>query len=122
VVSVLGRGPETAVCYLGVAACATYVPLNPDFGEAELARYLRQLRPAAVIVPEGRHRTVRACASELGIRVIDLASRISDPAGAFSLVQHQGPGSTSCIPDWNGADDYSLILLTSGSTRPRILR
>ena len=35
VVSVLPRGPEAAVCYLGVAACATYVPLNPDFSAAE---------------------------------------------------------------------------------------
>src|SRR5215210_4371284 len=51
VASALPRGPETAVCYLGVASCAIYVPLNPDYTEPEFSAYLGKLRPKALILP-----------------------------------------------------------------------
>jgi acyl-CoA synthetase (AMP-forming)/AMP-acid ligase II/thioesterase domain-containing protein/acyl carrier protein len=116
VASVLRRGPETAVCYLGVASCATYVPLNPDFSESEFTSYLTQLRPAALIVPEGHGRAARACASALGIRVVDLVARMSDPAGTFSLVSRDARDVPRRIGGWNADDDIALVLLTSGST------
>src|SRR5690349_949721 len=33
VVAALPHGAETAVCYFGVASCATYAPLNPEYTE-----------------------------------------------------------------------------------------
>ena len=54
VVVVLPHGPEMAVCYLGVVACATFVPLNPDYTEAEFARYLGRLNAKALVVQQGR--------------------------------------------------------------------
>src|SRR5262245_41020094 len=51
VASVLRHGPEAAVCYFGVSACATYAPLNPDYTQEEFSRYLARIRPRAVIVP-----------------------------------------------------------------------
>ena len=69
VVVVLPRGPEMALCYLGVATCATFVPLNPQCTEDEFRSYLSRLRPTAVIVCEGHNRTVRSVASMLGIEI-----------------------------------------------------
>ena len=116
VVSVLPRSSETAVCYLGVASCATYVPLNPAFSDAEFTAHLTKLRPRAVIVPERSFDGVRNCATALGIGVIDLVSRITDRAGTFSLVRQGDPSAPPREPEWNAADDYALVLLTSGST------
>jgi len=116
VVSVLPRGPETALCYLGVASCATYAPLNPAFSDAEFTAHLSKLRPSAVIVPEGSFNGVRDCATALGIGVIDLVSRITDRAGTFSLVRQDGSPVPPRTAEWNTADDYALVLLTSGST------
>ena len=53
VAMVLPRGPETAVCSVAVAACATCVPLNPDYTETELEQYLGKLAPRAIIVGQG---------------------------------------------------------------------
>ena len=116
VASVLRRGPETAVCHLGVSMCAMCMPMDPDFSEAEFTRYLTQLRPAAMIVAEGHSRAARACATALGIRVIDLVSRSSDPAGTFSLVSPEGLDGPRRVGQWNTAEDMALVLLTSGST------
>jgi acyl-CoA synthetase (AMP-forming)/AMP-acid ligase II len=80
VVVVLPRGPEMALCYLGVAACATFVPLNPQCTEDEFHRYLSRLRPTAVIVCEGHDRTVRSVSSRLGIEIIELTSIAAGPA------------------------------------------
>ncbi len=116
VASLLRRSPETAVCYLGVTACATYVPLNPDFTEAEITRYLTQLCPAALILPEGHGHVARGCASALRIRVIELVSRVSDPAGTFSLQSVGSVESPQSVCGWNTEEDIALVLLTSGST------
>jgi acyl-CoA synthetase (AMP-forming)/AMP-acid ligase II/thioesterase domain-containing protein len=118
VVSVLPKSPELAICYLGVAACAIYVPLNPDYTEAEFAAYLTKLRPKAVILPEGGGRTARRCAESLGLSIIDLVTETTRPAGSFRMLLPGGPPGR---PDpktagWNGPDDLALVLLTSGST------
>jgi acyl-CoA synthetase (AMP-forming)/AMP-acid ligase II/thioesterase domain-containing protein len=118
VVAVLPRGPETATCYLGVAACAIYVPLNPDFTESEFTAHLTKLRPKAVILPAGGSGTARRCAETLGLPTIDLVAETTKPAGWFRLESTGGPLAKpdATTPAWNGADDIALVLLTSGST------
>ena len=39
----LPASADTAVCFFAVAACATYVPLNPEYTEDEFDRYLVRL-------------------------------------------------------------------------------
>jgi acyl-CoA synthetase (AMP-forming)/AMP-acid ligase II/thioesterase domain-containing protein/acyl carrier protein len=118
VVSVLPRGPETAACYLGVAACSIYVPLNPDYKESEFTAHLTKLRPKAVILPDGGGGAARRCAETLGLPIIDLVAETTKPAGWFRLVLAGGPlgEPDSKTPSWNEADDVALVLLTSGST------
>jgi len=118
VVSILPRGPETAICYLGVAACAIYVPLNPDFTESEFTAHLTRLRPKAVILPHGGGDVARRCAERLELAVVDLVAETTRPAGWFHL---EPTGRPIAAPDsktlaWNGEDDVALVLLTSGST------
>jgi acyl-CoA synthetase (AMP-forming)/AMP-acid ligase II len=50
---VLPNGPEMAVAFLGVAACATSAPLNPAFRAAEFDFFFSDLQPKALIVQSG---------------------------------------------------------------------
>jgi acyl-CoA synthetase (AMP-forming)/AMP-acid ligase II/thioesterase domain-containing protein/acyl carrier protein len=121
VASALPRGPETAVCYLGVASCAIYAPLNPDYTEAEFRAYLAKLRPKALIVPEGSEGAARSSANALAIPVIELAAEPAKPAGSFSLLS-PAAARASVTPQWNSAEDLALILLTSGtSSKPKLV-
>jgi acyl-CoA synthetase (AMP-forming)/AMP-acid ligase II/thioesterase domain-containing protein/acyl carrier protein len=111
---VVPRGPEMAVCYLGVAACATSVPLNPDYSEDEFHRYLQRLGPKCVIVRQEYGDGVRRAAAKLGISVVELIPRESGTAGLFGL---EGEASERpAAPEWAGEEDVALILLTSGTT------
>ena len=114
VAGVLPRGPETAVCFLGVASCATYVALNPRYTAAEFARYLTRIRPKALILPSGEASAARDCAVQLAIPVVELEIDAAKPAGTFSLRVH-GCGA-AIEPRWNTANDVALVLLTSGTT------
>jgi oxalate---CoA ligase len=114
VASVLPRGPETALCFLGLSSCAVYVPLNPEYTEAEFAKYLTELRPKALLVSEGAGGAAVACASTLAIPVIELVVEPAQPIGSFSLVSPMR--GEPAVPGWNGAEDVALILLTSGTS------
>src|SRR5262245_57266155 len=46
-----GRGPETAVAFLGVASCAVCVPFNATAPVAELERGLSETTAKALLVP-----------------------------------------------------------------------
>src|SRR4029077_6374564 len=107
-------GADTAVCFFAVAACATYVRLNPNYTEDEFDRYLVRLRPKAVIAPAGAGASVRNSARRLQIRIIELVSSPTAPAGVFEL---QCDVATDCTePRWARSEDLALILLTSGMT------
>jgi len=113
VASVLPRGADTAVCFLGVASCAIHVPLNPAYSEAEFTRYLAKLRPAALIV--GPHDSAaRRSAVALGIPIVDLIADDRMPPGAFELRHRRARAPVE--PTWNASDDVALVLLTSGTT------
>ena len=111
---ILPRGPETAVCSVAVAACATCVPLNPDYTAAELERYLGKLAPRAVIIGNDQGETPRRVAAGLGIRAIDLVTAGDGPAGAFRLRGEAAPRPAA--RPWASPDDTAFILLTSGTT------
>ena len=113
VASVLPRGPETAVCFLGVASVATYVPFNPDYSEAEFTRYLTHLRPKTIIVEANAGTASRRSAAALGIPVTDLVID-GDTAGEFTL--RFAAGRRPVAPAWKASDGPGLILLTSGTT------
>jgi acyl-CoA synthetase (AMP-forming)/AMP-acid ligase II/thioesterase domain-containing protein/acyl carrier protein len=115
VASALPRGPETALCSLGVASCAVYAPLNPDYTEAEFAAYLGRLRPQAIIVPQALGSAARASAQALGIAVLELCPEEAGAAGSFSLRAPQAR-LPSVTPHWSSSEDLALVLLTSGTT------
>lgn len=113
VVVVLPKGPEMAVCYLGITACAIFVPLNPEFTEEEFVRYMSRLRPKALIVPINAGRLARRAASGLKINTLDLQVDQTASAGTFTLT---GGDATCARPGWNEMNDIDLILHTSGTT------
>lgn len=121
VASALPRGADTAMCFLGVASCATYAPLNPDYTEAEFAKYLARLRPQAMIVPEGSHGAAATCASMLGIAIFELRIGSAGPVGTLSLIPRAGGHRRPVTPSWNTADDIALVLLTSGTTEQKFV-
>jgi len=118
---VLPAGAEMASAFLGTAAHCCAAPLNPAFGEEELAFSLSDLGASAIILPERENGVARAVAAKLGIAVLDLAANATDPAGAVSVVQ----GSAKVLSELTeppGPDDVALVLHTSGTTaRPKIV-
>jgi acyl-CoA synthetase (AMP-forming)/AMP-acid ligase II len=67
-IAVLGaRGPETAVALLGIACCATCVPLNSAAPVAELQRGLIETGAKALLVPTSVPGEVEELARRLGI-------------------------------------------------------
>lgn len=111
---VVPRGPEMALCFLGVAACATFLPLNPSFARTEFAEHFSRLQPSRLIVSKEGGEAARISASELGIEIIELNSDPAGVAGSFTLTARSGLAPVA--PRWNSGDDFALILMTSGST------
>ena len=120
VVAALPNGPETAVCFFGVAACATFVPLNPEYTEDEFSRYLARLRPRAIIVRSGSGDAIKNAATRSKIPVLELNAVEGRASGVFEL---EGDEIGACRdPEWGSAEDVALILLTSGTTaRPKLV-
>lgn len=120
VVAVLPNGPETAVCYLAVAQCATFAPLNPALKQSELEVYLKRLNPRVVIVPKQGGAEIRSACANLGLPILELSYDPALTVGHFTL---EGDKVGDCgRPGWNRADDIVLILPTSGTTqRPKLV-
>lgn len=114
VAAVLPNGPETALCLLGVAACAVYSALDPSLTEAEITRYLKRVKPKAMILPGGTFDHARRAAHRLGIRVLDLLANTDQPAGSLTL---HATGSGTCEKSgWGSEADIALLIATSGTT------
>jgi acyl-CoA synthetase (AMP-forming)/AMP-acid ligase II len=79
----LPEGPEMAVAVLALTACATCVPLNPALDEASYRIALERLSIDALIVGEDDSPAARAAAT-LGIPILLVRWRKSDPAGVFT--------------------------------------
>jgi acyl-CoA synthetase (AMP-forming)/AMP-acid ligase II len=113
---VLPNGPEAAIAFLAVAACATAAPLNPAYREEEFRFYLDDLRAKALItLPDD----AQAAHSAAGSEVRRLA--LTGPVGAFTL-QCDGSFPEPAAPHFAEPDDVALVLHTSGTTaRPKIV-
>ncbi|MDH5632717.1 MAG: malonyl-CoA synthase [Gammaproteobacteria bacterium] len=110
------KSPQALFLYLAcLRAGFIYLPLNTGYTESELAYFMSNAEPAAVVCdPANTGRFVTLTAS-LGSRIFDL-----DKTGSGSLIDaaNTQPAEhtvTTCEPD-----DVAVILYTSGTTgRPK---
>ena len=116
---VLPNGPEMAVAFLGVAACASAAPLNPAYSPSEFEFYFSDLKPKALVLQSGTNSAVTAIAEKRGIAVIEL-SPDPEAAGVFTLkLNHRPVSSGFCFPR---PEEVALVLHTSGTTsRPKMV-
>jgi acyl-CoA synthetase (AMP-forming)/AMP-acid ligase II len=113
---VLPNGPEAAIAFLAVAACATAAPLNPAYREDEFRFYLDDLRAEALITLPDDAAAAHAAA---GQDVLRLA--LAGAPGSYTLLV-DGAAAEPVEPAFAQPDDVALVLHTSGTTaRPKIV-
>ena len=117
---VLPNGPEMAVCFLAVSACAASAPLNPAYRANEYDFYLKDLNAKALIVQKGVESPARDIADAQNIPILELSFKPGETAGSFKL---EGRRISEPIPDGGARQgDTALVLHTSGTTsRPKIV-
>ena len=120
---VLPNGPEMATAFISIASGATTAPLNPAYKKDEFDFYLSDLNAKALLVEEGSESPAIDAAVERSIQVLDLCVAENAPAGAFSIKPRaQGSEPVAVNGGLAHADDFALVLHTSGTTsRPKIV-
>jgi len=111
---VIPNGPEAAAAFLGVAACAPCVPLNPAARTSEVRFYLEDTRAQVLIVRKGDRGPARSVADELGVKVVEIEVHAADEAGRVRL--SRGVVERGRMPGFSAPDDIALVLYTSGTT------
>jgi acyl-CoA synthetase (AMP-forming)/AMP-acid ligase II len=120
IVIVLDNGPEMAVAFMGLASCATAVPLNPAYRADEFRYYLSRLNAKALVVNAEDQTGVKELAHQLGLSIIELVPQWHAEAGIFEL--HCAQSSVAQQTGFAEPDDIALILHTSGTTSaPKIV-
>jgi len=116
---VVENGPEAACAFLALARAAAVAPLNPAYRAQELAFYLEDIRADALVVAAALDTPAREVAGKLGIRVLELTSDDSAPAGVFAI---DGVPPSAPLDTGPGPDAVALLLHTSGTTaRPKLV-
>lgn len=117
---VLPNGPEMAVAFLAVSACATSAPLNPAYLASEFDFYLSDLNPKALIVQSGIESPATAVAQVLNIPIIELVPMLEAEAGIFRLTGDLDAPIVS--NSFAQPEDVALVLHTSETTsQPKIV-
>jgi len=117
---VLPNGPQAAVAFLAVSACATAAPLNPGYRTQEFDFYLSDLNARAALVQAGTDSAVLEVARGRGIPIIELIPDTAAAAGLFAL-RGKAEAADRQV-DFAEPDDCALVLHTSGTTaRPKIV-
>ena len=111
---VIPNGPAAAAAFLGVAACAPCVPLNPAARTPEFRFYLEDTRAQVLIVLKGDRGPARSVADELGVKVVEIEVHAADEAGRVRL--SPGVVERGRMPGFSAPDDIALVLYTSGTT------
>ncbi|HMH75049.1 MAG TPA: non-ribosomal peptide synthetase [Candidatus Udaeobacter sp.] len=111
---VIPNGPAAAAAFLGVAACAPCVPLNPAARTPEFRFYLEDTRAQVLIVLKGDRGPARSVADELGVKVVEIEVHAADEAGRVRL--SPGVAERGRMPGFSAPDDIALVLYTSGTT------
>ena len=119
-----GRSDRIAICHsggaamaatiLGVASCATAVPLPADCTVGEFAIHLHDRKARALIVETGLETPARAAAAQLKIPVHEVAPADECVAGAVDLRIASGAADGPVPPAT--PDDLIFVLATSGTT------
>src|SRR5262245_59362903 len=98
---VLPNGPDMAVAFLTVAACAVCVPINPAYGTEELYRYFADLQLRALITQGGIDSPARRAALSRAVQIIELFTEPNAEAGIFTLEEER---ATARPPKTDNAD------------------
>ena len=116
----LSNGPEMAMAFLAVTACATSAPINPAYRADEFDFYLSDLNAKALIIQSSTDSPAVAVAKASGIPIIELSPTLNDASGIFTL-----KGDPCLRPTQRGLaqpGDVALVLHTSGTTaKPKIV-
>lgn len=117
---VLPNGPEMAVAFLSVCACAISAPLNPDYKLAEFEFFLSDLDARAVLIDSAMDSPAREVARAQGLSVFEVSSPPGSAAGAIALSGSRTSGAETSDPA--SPEDVALVLHTSGTTsRPKLV-
>lgn len=101
------NGIDMALAVLGTMRAAACAPLNPQYGQAELAFYLDDLAARALVVTADSPALAREIAAQRGLPVVE--------AGEAMWATGDAP-----LPPTPAPDDIALVLHTSGTTsRPK---
>jgi malonyl-CoA/methylmalonyl-CoA synthetase len=105
------KSPEAVFLYLAVLRIgAVYVPLNPAYTASELARFIADAEPRAIVCrPEGE--TPMREIAGAGTALLTLGA-----SGDGSLVARSAALPAECPPSPVSPDDLAAILYTSGTT------
>jgi acyl-CoA synthetase (AMP-forming)/AMP-acid ligase II/thioesterase domain-containing protein/acyl carrier protein len=107
-------GAAMASTVLGVASCATAVPLVPSYTVGEFAIHLHDRNVKGLIVEAGMETPARAAAERLGLPVLEV--ELADESVAGNVVLRPGPKKMARQPGAATPDDFMLVLATSGTT------
>jgi acyl-CoA synthetase (AMP-forming)/AMP-acid ligase II/thioesterase domain-containing protein/acyl carrier protein len=107
-------GPDMLFLLFGITGGATPVPLNPKVTEQELTVDFRQRAVQALVVEAGFETPARSVAQQLGIPIIEATP--APAGGEHGMDLSGGAPDRDHDPAPSTAEDYFVVLLTSGTT------